>query len=668
MNHVFVPLLISCSSIIGAMYPQSARAATPLAVCDETSLRSAIAPGGPVLFDCDGTIVLTSPLVITNDVTLDANGRSVILSGGNAVRLFSINSNATLTLLGLTLVEGRAQAGGGILNDRGIVHLANCTVANHNALGTTSDQGIGGFILNRTGAVSAVSCVFSNNVARGGTGGVLFGLSGAGGTAAAGGVIADEGGQIHLSNCVFTANSAIGGDGGDFPLGFGGCGAPASGGVISSTDGTIDVRDSRFLGNRATGGSTGAGGTGGNGGIGGASFGGAVAGTNAQLSILRSQFVRNEAGGGNGGRTQPGGNAQGGALACESGDSRIAQSSFTENRSLAGYGRQDSGASATARGGAFFTAGTSTVYQVTFATNSAWGAPASGRPGAGAAGNGEGGGLHNAGSIRISQTTFAGNSAKGGSGTIKEGFSFPVIFGAGGNGSGGAIQNGGSLAATNLTLANNRAEAGPGAVFPLTGQTGPGGVAIGGGINNTSDALLADSIIAYSFGPNCSGPIGDGGHNISSDSSCNFAASGGQNNSDPKLGPLADNGGPTLTIALLPGSPAINAGSEANCAPVDQRGVSRPAHGRCDIGAFELVLNDFTLTSITKGTVAVTLQGQGPPGVEFTIQGSSRFEQWDHLADASVQTSGLFHVLIPVDETHQFFRVAQRRSGGAGSP
>jgi hypothetical protein len=55
---------------------------------------------------------------------------------------------------------------------------------------------------------------------------------------------------------------------------------------------------------------------------------------------------------------------------------------------------------------------------------------------------------------------------------------------------------------------------------------------------------------------------------------------------DPMLGPLADHGGPTATLALSPGSPAIDAGG-AMCPPIDQRGVARPAGAACDAGAFE---------------------------------------------------------------------------------
>jgi hypothetical protein len=56
----------------------------------------------------------------------------------------------------------------------------------------------------------------------------------------------------------------------------------------------------------------------------------------------------------------------------------------------------------------------------------------------------------------------------------------------------------------------------------------------------------------------------------------------------PLLDSLADNGGPTLTHALLAGSPAIDAGDDAVCPETDQRGVSRPQGAACDVGAYEL--------------------------------------------------------------------------------
>ena len=78
------------------------------------------------------------------------------------------------------------------------------------------------------------------------------------------------------------------------------------------------------------------------------------------------------------------------------------------------------------------------------------------------------------------------------------------------------------------------------------------------------------------------------GHNLASDASCSLTARGDLPGRDPRLGPLADNGGPTDTQALLLGSPAIDAGENTACPATDQRGVGRP-QGGCDIGAYEYV-------------------------------------------------------------------------------
>jgi hypothetical protein len=79
------------------------------------------------------------------------------------------------------------------------------------------------------------------------------------------------------------------------------------------------------------------------------------------------------------------------------------------------------------------------------------------------------------------------------------------------------------------------------------------------------------------------------GNNVFTDGSC-FPMGSDQIVGDPGLGALGDNGGPTLTHALLPGSPAIDAASGAFCPATDQRGVARPIGPACDVGAFELEL------------------------------------------------------------------------------
>jgi hypothetical protein len=90
-----------------------------------------------------------------------------------------------------------------------------------------------------------------------------------------------------------------------------------------------------------------------------------------------------------------------------------------------------------------------------------------------------------------------------------------------------------------------------------------------GGIGG--EATLKSTIIAGNTAQN--GNCGDvviisAGYNLDSDGTCNLTGPGDLSNTDPLLGPLQDNDGPTFTHPLLPGSPAINAG-DPNCPPPD---------------------------------------------------------------------------------------------------
>jgi len=83
---------------------------------------------------------------------------------------------------------------------------------------------------------------------------------------------------------------------------------------------------------------------------------------------------------------------------------------------------------------------------------------------------------------------------------------------------------------------------------------------------------------------------------------------------DPLLGPLADNGGPNKTMALQPGSPAIDAGNNATCPTTDQRGINRPQGSDCDIGAFELVTKLYAnpnLVAVDEGDATLIITGSG---------------------------------------------------------
>jgi hypothetical protein len=99
---------------------------------------------------------------------------------------------------------------------------------------------------------------------------------------------------------------------------------------------------------------------------------------------------------------------------------------------------------------------------------------------------------------------------------------------------------------------------------------------------------LRNTLVAGNNTADCSGAaITSQGHNLDGDATCGFGTPGDLPPQDARLGPLASNGGPTQTHALLFDSPAIDSGE--TCPGVDQRGVSRPlpADGACDIGAYE---------------------------------------------------------------------------------
>jgi hypothetical protein len=179
--------------------------------------------------------------------------------------------------------------------------------------------------------------------------------------------------------------------------------------------------------------------------------------------------------------------------------------------------------------------------------------------------------------------------------------------------SGGGIANANGQTAkaivtvSNSTISSNWADSGGGIYNSACGCCGASIVTVrnstissnaaeqGGGIYNTcGDAELGSTILnANSPGENIFGTITSLGYNVSSDDGGGYLnGPGDQINIDPLLGPLQDNGGPTFTHALLPDSPAINAGDPSFTPPpdYDQRGpgFDRVVNGRIDIGSFEI--------------------------------------------------------------------------------
>jgi hypothetical protein len=224
--------------------------------------------------------------------------------------------------------------------------------------------------------------------------------------------------------------------------------------------------------------------------------------------------------------------------------------------------------SAEGDGGGIYNTGMLTVVSSTLSGNSANGFNILG----GAAG---GGGIFNGGTLTVTNSTLSGNSASG--------------FGRVGRGHGGGLENlGGTLTLTNCTVSGNSAVG--------------GGFRFGGGIDNagTGTLTIRNTLVAGNTAagsPDVSGTLNSQGHNLIGNGTggSGFAASDlvgtSSNPIDAKLGPLQDNGGPTQTMALLPGSPAIDAGDNAFApGPYDQRGpgFARIVNGIIDIGAFEV--------------------------------------------------------------------------------
>ena len=262
----------------------------------------------------------------------------------------------------------------------------------------------------------------------------------------------------------------------------------------------------------------------------------------------------------------------------------LTESTISGNRALGRVGE----------GGGIYNTGTLILPTSTISGNTASGSQ---EPG----GRSRGGGISNTGMLTLTQGTISGNRATG-TAVRPE-----VVF----RPEGGGIYNAGTLTLTNGTISGNRAE---GRALPDEG----GGMYNTGTLtlthatisdNTTDDATAAalhhaqgtvtatNTLVAHNgTGANCSGlPLTSAGQNLDSGTTCGFTAAGDLVATDPRLGPLADNGGPTATHLPLPGSPAIDAG-RPDCPPpaTDQRGVVRPQDGDsdgralCDIGAVEV--------------------------------------------------------------------------------
>jgi CSLREA domain-containing protein len=238
-----------------------------------------------------------------------------------------------------------------------------------------------------------------------------------------------------------------------------------------------------------------------------------------------------------------------------------------------------------------------------------------------------GGGLHNIadGPLSISNSRFLSNSAEHGGGLHDEADKPLSIVGttfwdnqALGVGGGLLHQGDAETELLNSTISSNRAGLNGGGLYldsdgglhvintTITLNSAPYGSGVG-----TADAIDNFPIVAHPLlifrntivagnegGLDCHAAFGSEGGNLDGGTLCNFQGPRDRGNvANLGLSPLADNGGPTLTHALLPGSPAVGGGVDSvmdasgsivpACPATDQRGVSREPDRPCDIGAYE---------------------------------------------------------------------------------
>jgi hypothetical protein len=519
------------------------------------SLRDAIAatpPGGTVQFqpNMSGTITLSSgELDIAENLTIAGPGDGALtLNGNKATRVFDIAASVTVTISGLTITGGSSDQGAGIYN-LGTLTVLGSSFSSDSA--SMSNNPSGGAIYN-AGVLTVADSNFSGDVA------TSAGPDASTATARGGAIC--NAGTLTVSQCTFTGDSALA-SGQDTAL--------AGGGAIYNT-GTLHVSDSTVVDSFAMAGGSGYS----------QAWGGAIYNAGS-LYCGSSSLTGNTAEQGGGiynvgalilsGSTLSGnsatGNAFGGGIDNQ-GTAAISSSTLSEN---------DAEGGPVGWGGGIANSGNLAIIRCTLSAN---------RVSGGAA---YGGGIYNdtanlegtgPGTLTVLDSTIADNTAQGGG--LPQG---------GGSADGGGIANGGVLIVLSSTVSGNSAVA-------------PAGKALGGGIDNDAVGILPgavsiqDTILAgNSAAASCDGNgfLHSLGHNLMGiDQGCS-----GYTNTDligtsatlldPHLGPLQDNGGPTLTMALLPGSPAIDAGALTD-SDWDQRGPGYPrlVNGVTDIGAYEV--------------------------------------------------------------------------------
>lgn len=454
-----------------------------------------------ILPQVNGPIVLTSgPLRITDDLTILGTGADgATISGNRASRVFEIARDVTAEFFALTIADGRATQGAGILNG-GSLTLFRSVVAGNQALNNAGD-GRGGGIFNEAGATVVLS--HSEVVGNRAFGVPLPGTSSALQPGGKGGGLYNEG-TASVLHSTFARNQAVGAGGEFF---FGGRGGAIWNGFAlppTSPAATLVVFQSEIVDNAALG-------EAGVGVIGGRALGGGIYNRIGETTVLQSTLHGNRAIAGPSGGAASGNFGGGGAMANtrSAGGPRstvtIDHSTISDNRTVGGPGTTGNNG----QGGVMYNEGDVSISHSVLSGNRATGGDST----LGAAADGYGGVLRNIGvgdglpvRVTISHSVLAGNQAVGGTAR--------GAGGLGGDAFGGAIANGADhvLEIVHSTLSDNEALGSPGAPGGL-GGTGLGGAVSFGGASFTlvASTVTGNRAVGGAGGDGRNGGSGQGG-------------------------------------------------------------------------------------------------------------------------------------------------------------
>lgn len=578
------------------------------------SLRNAIAianNGDVIDFSLSYPAVITlttGELSVLRNLTISGPGSSNLsISANHASRVLSLSSGFGLTMTGVTLRDGFHNSAGGGIRLLGTSAMTLTDVVLYNNVVACAGVGCSGGAIhnnNTSTLIMTTSSIISNSVDSGSTGGGLYNgvdavatltnvtvtLNSANTSSYGGGAYND--GTLIVTGGVFSGNSAESGEGGAIYnpslLIMNGTtitnNMSVNGGGIGSSSGSprTYITNTTLISNTST-----------------ASGGGIY--TSGAVTITASTIVSNTA------------NNSGGGL-------RLSGNTTIDNSTIGDAGRPNR--ALTSAGGGIYNQGLLTVTNSMISYN--------------VTNNNNGGGINNLSTATVMTSTIANNSGESGGGISNSGTLMMSTSAVNGNtgvsNGGGVMNNSGKVTISNSTLSNNRqtiANNGGAAIrndaeliitnttiYSNTSANSGGGLLNFGTVTMTNATLANNSSSVggggggiYSFfgsvtlrntvvttstvGGNCLGTtIFSGGYNIDSANTCAFAATGDLTNTNPVLSALANHGGSTQTMALLPGSPAINrvpVGTNGcgTSVATDQRGITRPQGTLCDIGAFE---------------------------------------------------------------------------------